>query len=191
VDSPGRGRVVLSILRGMTDDEMRLYLDHLAQLPDGPDLPEEDEDGDAEEPVAADRAAGRVQVAVVSSPPGRLRRVHTKGLWFAGLPELFIDPPANFGFGQENEDDWARLAFLLASALITLGQDLIEAEHFDLEPHHDVFRGRPVRIWLARHEAPDDELRAALGPSVDTVIRVECSLWAEEEPARILTGAGA
>lgn len=171
----------------MTDDEMRLYLDHLAQLPDSPDLPEDDEDED--ELVAEGGGAGRVQVAVVSTPPGRLRRVHTKGLWFAGLPELFIDPPVNFGL--DAEDDWPRLTFLLASALITLGQDLIEAEHFDLEPHHDIFRGRPVRIWLARHEAPDDQLRAALGPAVDTVIRVECSLWAEEDPARILTGAGA
>jgi hypothetical protein len=117
--------------------------------------------------------------------------VHTKGLWFAGLPELFIDPPANFGLldelgqaeeaGPDRKDDGARLAFLLASALVTLAQDLIEAEHFDLEPHHDVFRGRPVRIWLSRHEAPDDELRAALGPAVDTVIRVECSLWAVGE----------
>ncbi len=157
---------------------MRLYLEHLAQLPDGPDLPEEDED---DEGTTEGGGVGRVQVAVVSTPPGRLRRVHTKGLWFAGLPELFIDPPADFG--PDEEDDWPRLAFLLASALVTLGQELIEAEHFDLEPHHDVLRGRPVRIWLSRPEAPDDELRAALGPAVDTVIRVECSLWAAEEKA--------
>ena len=168
----------------MTDHEMHSYLDHLAQLPDGPDLPEDDDD----EPVPENRGGGQVRVEVITAPPGRLRRVHTTGLWWAGLPELFVDPPP--GFDPGGEGDRAKLAFLLASALISLGQDLLEAEDFDLEPHHDVFQGRPVRIWLARHEAPDEQLRAALGPMVDTVIRVECSLWTEEEPARVLAGAG-
>ncbi|MBT0772263.1 hypothetical protein KIH74_25180 [Kineosporia sp. J2-2] len=122
------------------------------------------------------RRPPQIRIEVVTGPPGRLRRIHTNGLWWAGLPELFADPPAHFTAGTET--DWALLTFLLAGGLVSLGQELLEAEDFDLEPHHDIFRGRPVQLWLDRHEAPDDDLERALGSVVDTVIRVECSLWA-------------
>ena len=156
----------------MTDDEMQRYIDHLARLPDNPDLPEDD-------PAPEDQATPQIQVEVVSSPPGRLRRVHTNGLWWAGLPELFIEPPPTDH--PERDSDWAALAFLLASGLIALGQELSEAEDFDLPPHQDIFKGKSVSLWLARHEAPDEELLDAVGAVVDTVIRVECSLWADPD----------
>lgn len=157
----------------MTSDEMQRYLERLAQLPDNPDLPAEEEP--SEEVDTPD-----VLVEVVSAQPGRLRRVHTNGLWWAGLPELFADPPPSYH--PPEEAHWSRLAFLLASGLVALGQELAETENFDLEPYEDSFLGRPVKLWLASHEAPDEDLTEALGTVVDTVIRVQCSLWAEPNP---------
>lgn len=69
------------------------------------------------------------------------------------------------------------LGFFLACALVALGHELLEAEHLTIEPVHDLLNGEPVRLWLDRPEAPDDDLVARLGGEVDTVIRVRCSLW--------------
>ncbi|GAB3239783.1 hypothetical protein [Kineosporia babensis] len=166
----------------MTSDEMQRYLERLAMLPDNPDLPED-------EPPSA--VATQIRVDVVGGQPRRLRRVHTNGLGWAGLPELFIDPPASYRPGEEQ--DWATLAFLIACALVTLGMGLAEVEdHLEVEPYQDVFRGRPVRLWLAQYEAPDEDLARALRTSSDKVIRVECSLWSDEpdENAKVLFPPG-
>jgi hypothetical protein len=127
---------------------------------------EDDDDLDAEDLA--------VEVAVESGSQ-RVACVYTRGLWSLGLPELYFVVPGSFrpapGF------DWSRLAFLLASTLMVLGHELIDVDHFDLEPYEDLFDGSPVEMWLGPQEAPTGRLVIALGEEVDTVIRVECSLW--------------
>jgi hypothetical protein len=116
--------------------------------------------------------------AVLDSDTGRVRCVHTDGMWWLGLPELYVLIPLDFtpaaGF------DWRRLAFVLASGLMTLGHELIEMDHFELAPYSDVFGGNPVELWLGPHEAPDGIIAEALPAEVDTVTRVECSLWTRQ-----------
>jgi hypothetical protein len=105
----------------------------------------------------------------------RLACVSTVGLWELGLPELFLQPPAEAQIGNTADD--ARLAVFLATALIHLGFGLLSAEGFDVPPYGGDFDGRPVRFWLGAQEPPFAPLTMLLGPEVDTVIRVECSLW--------------
>lgn len=105
----------------------------------------------------------------------RLLCVNTVGLWRLGIPELFIRPPRGYGSGKAMED--ARLAVFLGSALIRLGFMLLAAEGFEIPPYRADLDGRPVRFWLGGHEPPFKQLALILGPEVDTVIRVECSLW--------------
>ena len=169
----------------MTNHEMQRYLDHLAQLPDSPELADL---ADQAETGSGAAAVPQIQLDVASGVGQRLRRVHTNGLWWAGLPELFIDPPPDYHPGSER--GWARLAFLLASALVCLGHELRRAENFEIAPHHDVFHEEPVRFWLAGAEPPDEELIRALGTLVHTVIRVQCSLWATEPDGSCLGPAG-
>ncbi|GAA3620220.1 hypothetical protein GCM10022223_41370 [Kineosporia mesophila] len=119
----------------------------------------------------------RIRVEVVAGPGGRVRRIHTRGLGANGRPELLADVPEGFR-GPAGTDEQA-LVFLLASALITLAYELIDAEGLDLQPHHDLLGAEPVHLWTTSPEPPDEELAAALGPLPATVIRVECSLWTD------------
>jgi len=123
---------------------------------------------------------GAIGIVVEYLPAGVPRRVHTHGLSRSGLPELFADPPARAV--PKPLAVRVELALALALALIVLGHELLEAEDIDLEPYTDIVQGRSVRFWLDRQEAPDEELAAVLGPAVDTVIRVGCSLWAPTGP---------
>jgi len=103
--------------------------------------------------------------------------VHTSGLWQLGIPELYIRPPQNFGTGTAMAD--ARMAVFLATGLIHLGHSLIQAAGFDVPQHRAELDGKEVRFWLAGQEPPFEELAGNLGSAVDTVIKVDCSLWHE------------
>ncbi len=144
----------------MTSEEMRQYLERLAVL---------------REDIAV---TPQVRLDVASDDPQRLRRVHTNGLAQLGLPELFVEPPPDYR--PPSPSDWAGLAFLLACALVTLAGEL--AEDLSVAPVEDQINGRSVRLWLAGPEPPDAALAEALGLGVGLVIRVECSLWADEPP---------
>jgi hypothetical protein len=50
-------------------------------------------------------------------------------------------------------------------------------DHFTIPAYHGEFEGKPVQMWLDRQEPPDAFLAIALGDEVDTVMRVDCSLW--------------
>ncbi|GLY33076.1 hypothetical protein [Kineosporia sp. NBRC 101731] len=117
----------------------------------------------------------RIRVEVVPWPGGRVRRIHTRGLWATGRPELFIDVPESFRHPAGTDE--RALVFLLASALVTLAYELLDAEGLDPQPHHDLLGGRPVHLWTASPEPPDEDLAATLGTSPMTVVRVGCSLW--------------
>jgi hypothetical protein len=129
----------------------------------------EDDVGDLEDELTVEVAMNH------GGGGGRLACIYTRGMWWLGLPELYITPPSTFDPGPGF--DWGRLAFVLASALITLGHELIEIDHFELAPYQDLFDDEPVELWLAGQEAPEGLLAIALENDVDTVIRVECSLW--------------
>jgi hypothetical protein len=105
----------------------------------------------------------------------RLACVYTKGLWEFGIPELCARPPEDFG--KSGALDWGGLAFLLAAGLVHLGHELMAVDHFELPPYHGEFEGKPVQMWLGRQEPPDGALAFQLGEEVDTIIRVDCSLW--------------
>jgi hypothetical protein len=108
--------------------------------------------------------------------------VHTGGLWLSGLPELYIRPPRKFSSGDALAD--AHLAVFLATGLIHLGQELVSTDGFEIPPYQADLDGRPVQFWLGRQEPPFPRLAATLGLDVDTVIRVECSLWSTSSPGR-------
>jgi hypothetical protein len=100
--------------------------------------------------------------------------IYTGGLWRLGVPELYLRPPVP-GSGEAMAD--ARLAVFLATGLIHLGYRLLAAEGFDVLPYHAELDGRQVQFWLGDQEAPFEALAHSLGPDVDTVIKVHCSLW--------------
>jgi hypothetical protein len=118
----------------------------------------------------------------------RLLCITTVGLWRMGLPELFIRPPQDQGPGSASTDTQvdarvdAGLAVFLATALIHLGYGLLAAEGFDVPPYQADLDGRRVRFWLGAQEPPFEQLAVILGPEVDTVIRVESSLWSAAVP---------
>jgi len=105
----------------------------------------------------------------------RLAWVYTKGLWGYGIPELCAAPAGDLRRGADF--DWGGLAVVLASGLIYLGHELMAVDHFDIPPYYAEFGGEPVKMWLGRQEPPDDRLAVLLGDEVDTVMRVDCSLW--------------
>lgn len=105
----------------------------------------------------------------------RLACVSTGGLWDLGLPELYIRPPRSARSGEAMDD--ARTAIFLGTGLIQLGCRLVDAPGFEVPPYERTLAGRPVRFWLTGPEPPFPALAARLGPLVDTVIRVDCSLW--------------
>jgi hypothetical protein len=105
----------------------------------------------------------------------RLACVYTKGLWGYGIPELCTMPTEDFADGAQL--DWGGLAFFLASGLIHLGHELMAVDHFSIPPYEGEFEGKPVKMWLDRQQPPDAALAVALGEEVDTVMRVDCSLW--------------
>ena len=105
----------------------------------------------------------------------RLDCVTTVGLWQFGLPELFLRPPKDLDPSDASAS--ARMAVFFATALIQLSDALMVAEDFDIAPCRAELDGRPVQFWLGDHEPPFEQLALLLGPEVDTVIRVECSLW--------------
>lgn len=105
----------------------------------------------------------------------KLACVHTGGLWRAGIPELYLQPPAGHLTGDRVHD--ARLAVFLATGLIQLGYRLLAADDFDVPPYWADFDGRRVRFWIDGEQMPPDRLAPHLDPEVDTVLRVDCSLW--------------
>lgn len=105
----------------------------------------------------------------------RLVCVHTGGLWAAGLPELYIGPPQDFSAGGALPD--AQLAVFLAGGLIELGRRMLAADDDEIPPGHSTLGDRRVQFWLGDQERPFRQLAVNLGPDVDTVIRVDCSLW--------------
>lgn len=105
----------------------------------------------------------------------RLAYITTVGLWQFGLPELFLRPPQDLDAGDASAA--ARRAVFFATALIHLGDALMVAEDFDVSPYRADLDGRPVQFWLGDKQPPLEPLALMLGPEVDTVIRVECSLW--------------
>lgn len=107
----------------------------------------------------------------------RLEYVVTRGLWWYGRPELLATPPRAFTPGPGF--DWARLSFVLAAALISLGQELIALDDAELPPYRTEFDGDQVELWLGRSQPSSDLPALALNPEVDTVIRVECSVWTD------------
>ena len=111
----------------------------------------------------------------------RLSDVFTKGLWWMGIPELCVSLPANLN--QRGKRDWGQLAMFLALGLVSLGSELIRVDHLALPPHVGEFEGRPVELWLGKQEPAEGRLALALGDDVDTIIRVECSLWHPYPPS--------
>jgi hypothetical protein len=105
----------------------------------------------------------------------RLACVYTGGLWYLGVPELYLLPPHDHRSGDTMAD--ARLAVFLATAMIHLGYALLDCEGFEVPPYLADHDGQQVRFWLGNQEPPSDELAQHLDADVDTVIRVHCSLW--------------
>jgi len=105
----------------------------------------------------------------------RLACVSTVGLWPMGLPELFIRPPTGVRLGNAEAD--ARLTVFLATGLIHLASALLAADDFDIPLYQGELDGEQIRFRLGDQEPPSGELTAVLGPEVDTVIRVDCSIW--------------
>jgi len=105
----------------------------------------------------------------------RLVCVHTGGLWSAGIPELYIRPPQNFSTGAALLD--AQLAVFLAGGLIGLGRALLAADDGEVPSHQGTLDGRRVQFWLGGPEPPFPRLAENLDADVDSVIRVDCSLW--------------
>jgi hypothetical protein len=121
-------------------------------------------------------APRRLEIEFVTVPGStRLRHVHTKGLWWLGLPELCISPPG--GYDVDDTFGWGPLAMLFAVGLLDLGRRLIFADSFDISPYHGEISGQQVRMWLGRPEPVTGDLCLALDDQVDTVLRVHASLW--------------
>jgi hypothetical protein len=135
--------------------------------PDEPDEFDDDRDDDLDDDLEVEFA--------FDIDGSRLACVYTRGLWWLGIPELYVSPPQSFGV--QTELDWARLTVLLASGLIHLGQELMAVDGFDLPPYRSDFDGTPLILWIERQEAPEGKLAIALTSEVDTVLRVGCSLW--------------
>jgi hypothetical protein len=131
------------------------------------ELEDEDEDYEPEEELTVE--------VVLDKDRNRLRCVHTRGLWWQGLPELYVAPPLDFS--PPNGCDWGRLAFVLASGLIELGQLLIEADSFEISTHSSTVAGWPIEMWPGKQHDPTDWLAVLMSREVDTVIQVECSFW--------------
>jgi hypothetical protein len=141
---------------------------------------EEDEEDEGRDDELADEPNEELEVDFAFELGGsRLACIYTRGLWWLGIPELYLSPPPTFQVRTELE--WARLATVLASGLIHLAQHLIEADDFDVPPHQCELDGQLVTLWLERQEAPEGRLAIALTSEVDTVLRVDCSLWAEPD----------
>src|SRR5690348_15488669 len=92
----------------------------------------------------------------------RLACIYTGGLWSLGIPELYLRPPDDQEFG--NAGDAARLSVFLATAVIQLGYELLDAESLDVPPYQADLDGRSVRFWLGIPEPPDQELARNLDP---------------------------
>jgi len=105
----------------------------------------------------------------------RLGHLYTRGLWWLGIPELCLSPPTSYHLPAGA--DWGQLACFLGARMIELGRALIVVDHFDVPAQQGELDGRQVRIWLAGQAPPEGPVAIALGPEVDTVIRVDCSLW--------------
>lgn len=105
----------------------------------------------------------------------QLSCIYTGGLWYLGIPELYVRPPRDQQTGDPVAD--ARLAVFLATALVHLGYRLLDADGFDVPPYLADLDGRKVRFWLGHQEPPFEELARHLDADVDTVIQVHCSLW--------------
>ena len=107
---------------------------------------------------------------------GRLAHVHTKGLWWMGIPELCISPPSSYNvLGPQGRSQ--RLAVFITVGLLHLGHSLIAGEGFDVPPYLGEFEGRPARLWVGGQEPVEDILAISLGREVDTLLRVHASLW--------------
>lgn len=117
---------------------------------------------------------------VMEAEGGRLVHLFTRGLWHLGVPELYLSAPVDLGAGLQQPPGGARRNVFLASGLVHLGYRLLASPAFDVPAYEADFDGRPVAFRLAGHEPPGDRLARELGAEVDTVIRVDCSLW----PAR-------
>ena len=109
---------------------------------------------------------------------GALRLILTRGLWQLGVPELYLAPPANCA-STSDPATAPRLAVFLGGGLARLGYRLLAAPGLELPPYRTYAAGRPVSFWLAGQEPPGPLLASHLGPEVDTVTRVECSLLHE------------
>jgi hypothetical protein len=154
-----------------------MTMNAFSDRPDDPDaeyddLDDLDEDEDEDEDCEEDALS--VEFAI-DQDGSRLAYVYTRGLWEYGIPELCVRLPDEFGATRKL--DWGNLAFFLASGLIHLGSELIDVDHFTVPPYHGEFDGRPVQMWLDGQAPPEGPLAIALGEEVDTVLRVDCSLW--------------
>lgn len=126
------------------------------------------------------RAVDEVEIACLIEPSGRLR-LHTRGLWQFGVPELYLTPPEPLVAGHPE------LAVFLATALLRIARHLTVGDPVDplgpapaspLPPGWPAWhRAHPVRFALGRLEPPPPHLAEALAPEVDSVLQVTCSLW--------------
>jgi hypothetical protein len=136
---------------------------------------------DAEDGAAESDDDFEIEIAL-DTRAGRLACVYTMGLWWYGIPELYISPPPDFVVDLAYDD--GDLAVVLAAGLVELGRGLLDSDDAELPPHSCEFRGQSATLWLDRTEAPEGALAVALPAEVDTVYRVECSLW-HPAPARV------
>ena len=128
------------------------------------------------DPSEAPGESDLLHVDFVLGPRDRgLAWATTIGLWRMGLPELVFRPPGDLGLGGGFDE--ARFAHFLGNGLMELGIGLLSAEGFETSSYQGDLDGRTVRLWLGGHEPPFPQLAAFLGPEVDTVIKVKCSLW--------------
>jgi hypothetical protein len=131
------------------------------------DEPDDERDGEPDDDLTVDFAFDLDGM--------RLACIYTGGLWNLGIPELYLRPPDDQAF--DNSTEAARLSVFLATAVIQLGYELLDADGLDVPPYYADLDRRSVRFWLGAPEPPDQQLARHLDPEVDTVIEVHCSLW--------------
>jgi hypothetical protein len=159
---------------------------------DWPEEPEDEfddvDDDDRAEDLADDLDDDLSIEFAIDQHRSRLTCVYTRGLWEYGIPELCTKLPEHLPeqLGPPDELKWGSLACSLATGLIYLGQELMAVDHFLIPRYHGEFDEKPIQMWLDRQEPPEGSLALALGPAVDTVMWVNCSLWhpvPDQEPS--------
>ena len=108
------------------------------------------------------------------------QQVHlsTEGLWELGVPELSLwlphqdEPP-----DADPDGRTVRLILLLSRGMLSLAQALTYTDDFEIQPYQEDFDGDPVTLRLGPAVPADGPLALLMGPGVDTVFPVQCSLW--------------